>query len=150
MSIVDTMNLRRLMLRVRSLLTRRRAERDLVDELAFHLERETRAQIARGVEPAEARRRAQVRFGSMAAAADECRDERSAPWIDHLVRDLLYAWRAARRAPLAALTIVTTVGLGLGLVAAVYTILNALIFKVDEVRDPRELFAVERVESAIA
>jgi predicted permease len=47
-------------------------------------------------------------------------------------------------------TIVVTVGLGLGLVAAVFTILNSLVFRVDEVRKPYELFAVERQQSAIA
>ena len=49
-----------------------------------------------------------------------------------------------------ALTIVTTVGLGLGLVAAVFTLLNLMIFRVDEVRNPHELFAVERQQSANA
>ena len=68
--------------------------------------------------------------------------------LDSGVRDILYACRSFRRAPLVALTIVTTVGLGLGLVAAVFTILNAVIFRADEVRNPRELFAVERQRSA--
>jgi hypothetical protein len=69
---------------------------------------------------------------------------------DNLVRDLLYAWRSLRRAPLVALTIVTTVALGLGLVAAVFTFLNGVVFRVDEVRNPHELFAVERRQSASA
>ena len=70
--------------------------------------------------------------------------------IDSVLRDVRYAWRTLRRAPLAAATIVVTVGLGLGLVAAVYTILNAVVFRVDEVRNPYELFGLERAESAIA
>jgi hypothetical protein len=49
-----------------------------------------------------------------------------------------------------ALTIVTTVGFGLGLVAVVFTLLNAMIFRVDEVRNPHELFAVEHQRSANA
>src|SRR5262245_14361759 len=69
---------------------------------------------------------------------------------DTFLRDLRYAWRTLRRAPVAAATIVVTVGLGLGLVAAVYTIVNMLIFNVDEVRNPQELFGVERGESAVA
>ena len=40
--------------------------------------------------------------------------------------------------------------LGLGLVAVVFTFLNAVIFRVDEVRNPHELFAVERQRSANA
>ena len=75
---------------------------------------------------------------------------RGTAFVDNLVRDLLYAGRSFRRAPLAALTIVTTVGLGLGLVAVVFTILNAYIFLVDGVRNPHELFAVVRQRSATA
>ncbi len=70
--------------------------------------------------------------------------------IDGAVRDVLYACRSFRRTPLVAVTIVTTVGLGLGLVAAVFTLLNLMIFRVDEVRSPHELFAVERQRSAKA
>jgi predicted permease len=70
--------------------------------------------------------------------------------IDNLLRDVRYAWRTLRRTPVVAATIVVTVGVGLGLVAAAYTILNAVVFRVDEVRHPHELYAVERVRSAIA
>ena len=42
------------------------------------------------------------------------------------------------------LTIATTVGLGLGLVAVVFTIFNAFVFLVDDVHHPYELFAVRR------
>src|SRR4029079_10586936 len=52
--------------------------------------------------------------------------------------------RTFRRTPLAALTIVATVALGLGLVAAVFAVYNMLFLRVDGVRDPGELFAVER------
>ena len=74
---------------------------------------------------------------------------RSAFVLDGVVRDLRYACRTLFRAPLAAVTIVATVGLGLGLSAAVYTILNAMVFRVDEVRNPHELFVVERQRSAV-
>jgi predicted permease len=70
--------------------------------------------------------------------------------FDSVVRDVRYAVRSFRHAPLVALTIVTTVALGLGLVAVVFTFLNAVIFRADEVRNPHELFAVERHPSANA
>ena len=70
--------------------------------------------------------------------------------FDGVIRDLRYALRSFRRAPLAALTIVATVGLGLGLIAVVFTILNAYLFRVDEVRNPHELFGIERQQSANA
>jgi predicted permease len=144
------MILRRLQLRMRAVLARRCVERDLDDELAFHIEREIQKHIASGLSPTEARTRAMARFGSVTVAADECRDARGMALVDGVVRDVLYACRSFRRAPVVALTIVTTVGLGLGLVAVVFTFLNAGLFRVDDVRNPHELFAVERQQSASA
>jgi predicted permease len=71
-------------------------------------------------------------------------------FLESVARDVRYAFRSFGRAPLAGLTIILTVGLGLGLVAVVFTILNAYIFRMDEVRNPSELFAVERRQSAAA
>ena len=64
--------------------------------------------------------------------------------VDGALRDIAYAFRAFRRAPLSAITIVTTIGIGLAAVAAVFTFLNVFIFRVDEVAKPEELFAVVR------
>jgi hypothetical protein len=70
--------------------------------------------------------------------------------LDNVQRDLRYACRSFLRTPLVALTIVTTVGLGLGLVAVVFTILNAYIFQTDDVRNPPKLFAVWHQPSCCA
>ena len=64
-----------------------------------------------------------------------------------MTRDILYALRAFTRAPLVGVTIVATVALGLGLVAAVFTVLNALVFRNDAVPDVHEMFAVERPQA---
>ncbi|MBA2304220.1 MAG: ABC transporter permease [Acidobacteria bacterium] len=136
------MNLRDLKLRLRAWVAPRRVERELDEELAFHIERETQKHAANGLSPDEARTRARARFGSVPLAADQCRDARSTAFADGCVRDMRYALRTFRRAPLAALTIVTTVALGLGLVAVVFTFLNTLLFRVDAVLNPGELFAV--------
>jgi predicted permease len=68
----------------------------------------------------------------------------SAAFVDNTVRDIFYALRTFRRAPWVSLTIVSTVALGLGLVAVVFTILNTVLFRVDQVADVHEMFAVER------
>ena len=141
------MNLRDLKLRARALFALRREERALDEELQFHLECETQKQLASGASPTEARARALARFGSVTLAADECRDARGTTFIDDCVRDARYALGTFRRAPFTALTIITTVALGLGLVAVVFTFLNRFLFRVDEVRNPSELFAVERAQT---
>src|SRR4029453_2448369 len=132
------MNFRDWTLRVRALVMPRRVERDLHDELAFHIARETKKLIDEGIEPARARDTAQARFGSTTVAADECRDERGTAFIDHTLGDVHYALRTFRRAPLAAITIVVTVAIGLGVVAVLFTILNVLLFRTDSVPDIAE------------
>src|SRR3712207_3162035 len=102
-----------LKLRLRALLARDRAERDLHDELSFHVERETRKWIDRGLPPDEARTRARARFGSTAVVADACRDQRGTGFVDDTIRDVRFAMRSFLRAPLAAFTIVGTVAIGL-------------------------------------
>ena len=137
-----------LKLRIRALLRPGRAEQELDEELAFHLEREARTLIADGMAPAEARARAQARVGSTALAADNCRDERGTALVDNTIRDVQYALRTFARAPLAALTIVVTVAIGLGVVAVLFTVLNALVFRVDQVPDVDEMYAVERTQGS--
>src|SRR5687767_14184926 len=111
------MNLHDLKLRVRALIAPRRVDRELDDELAFHVEREAQRQLANGMSPLDARARALARFGSPASIADQCRDARGTAFVDGLARDIRYAFTTFRRAPVAAVTIVATVALGLGLVA---------------------------------
>jgi len=137
------MNRRDLFLRVRALIARRHVERELDEELSFHVERETQKHIAAGLSPADARARALARFGPVPLAADQCRDARGVSVVDDVIRDVLYAFRTFRRAPLAAFTIVATVALGLGLVATVFTVYNFVLFRVDAVRNPAELYAVQ-------
>src|SRR4051812_38241047 len=136
------MTLHDLKLRLRALLRPNRVEQELDEELAFHVEREARKLIEDGMTPAAARQRALARFGSTALAADRCRDERGTAFIDNAVRDVRYALRTFRKAPLAACTIVLTVAVGLGVVAVLFTVFNTLLFRVDHVPDVGEMYAI--------
>ena len=133
-------------LRARAFFRPRNVERELDDELGFHIECETRKLLAEGLSAAEARRRALARFGPVPLAADQCRDERGISFFETLARDVSFALRMLRRAPLVAVTVVSTIALGLGVVTVAFTFFNAFFFQVDAVRNPDELFAVERLE----
>ena len=141
-------SLRDLKLRLRALIARRRVERDLDDELSFHVEREARKLIDQGMAPERARATAQARFGSAALVADECRDQRGTAFVDDTIRDVRFALRSFRRAPLTALTIVGTVAIGLGIVAVLFTFLNRFLFRVDAVPDIGQMYAVEHARLA--
>src|SRR5215510_4356847 len=103
------MNLRDLILRVRALLAPGRTERELDEELAFHIERDTQRHVANGLSRGDARARALVHFGPVPLAADQCRDVRGLGFVDDVRRDIGYAIRTFRRAPLSALTVVGTI-----------------------------------------
>jgi predicted permease len=133
-----------LKLRIRAFFRRSKVERELEDELAFHVECETRKLIAAGLSPAAARRRALARFGSVPLAADQCRDERGISFFETLARDVGFALRTFRRTPLVALTVVSTIALGLGVITVAFTFFNLFFFRVDAVRNPDELFELER------
>src|SRR5688572_18057197 len=112
--------------------------------MQFHLEREAERLQATGMPRDEARLQARRLFGGVEQIKDECRDARGTALIDDTVRDIFYALRTFRRAPLVAFTIVSTVALGLGLVAVAFTMLNAMLFRTDAVPDVHEMFAVRR------
>ena len=90
------MNLRSWSLRARAMFARRHVERELDEELAFHIDREVQKLIDEGVPEADARVAARRRFGSVPRAADECRDARGVSAIDNIVRDTRYALRGLR------------------------------------------------------
>ena len=138
------MTFRDLLLRIHALAAPRRVEGELDEELAFHIERETQKHLADGLSRPDARARALARFGPVPLAADQCRDARGVAFVDALLRDVTYAFRTFRRAPLAALTVVATIAVGLGLVASVFTFYSLFFLRVDAVSEPDELFAVRR------
>ena len=82
----------RALTRLRGLLQRRRAHREVDAELAFHVEMETQANIDRGLPPADARRAALRDFGGVAQAREMVRDVRTLR-IESLWRDVRYASR---------------------------------------------------------
>ena len=128
--------------RLRSLFFRDRRESDLREELQFHLDREVERLQAIGMSREGARVRALRTFGGVEQIKEECRDARGTAFVDDTVRDIVYALRTFKRAPLVAVTIVSTVALGLGLVAVAFTVLNALLFRADAVPDVDQMFAV--------
>ena len=138
------MTLRDLWLRVRALVKPRQVEHELDDELAFHIECETRKLVAGGLDPVEAVRQARARFGSRTAIADDCRDERGIGGLESLWRDLAYAGRTFRRAPLVTMTVIVTLTLGQAMATTAFTVFNAIFLRVDAVHAPGELFAVRR------
>src|SRR5437763_13697421 len=94
--------------RMISLLRPARLDREMDEELRFHLERLIEDNIKAGMSPEEARYAAMRAFGGVEQSREECRDIRSARCIEALWHPLTYGLRMLRRNPgLAAVALVT-------------------------------------------
>ena len=80
--------------RLRTLLRSGRAERELTEEVEFHLEMETQKLIGKGLAPDEAAREARLRFGGVAFQQEGARDA----WGVRVLRDALSDADPARTA----------------------------------------------------
>jgi len=137
-----------LALRARFLLRRDAVERELDEELQFHVDRQVEEYIDAGVSPREARRRALVSFGGLDRFKEQVRDERGTRSLEEFGQDVRYALRQFRRAPLFTLVGVLTLAVGIGANTAVFSVLNGLLLRDRPYRDPERLVhiysAVER------
>src|SRR5215831_13865418 len=86
-----------LVLCLRALVFRSRAESELEEELSFHLEMETRKHAAAGLESAAARRQAKITFGGAELVKEQCRDARGTRLVENLFEDLRFGLRVLRK-----------------------------------------------------
>jgi predicted permease len=134
------MNCHDFTLRLRALTRAKRVEKDLDDELAFHIEMQIRKNVAAGMSETEAARQARIQFGRTTQVAEECRDARGIGVIETVWQDIRYAIRGFRRSPTFVLTLVATIAVGLGLDTALFTVFNATYFRPIAVREPGTLY----------
>jgi putative ABC transport system permease protein len=120
---------RRLIHRLAALFTGRRLDRELNDEIQAHLELAERDAIAAGLSPEQARREARLRFGGIDQMREVHRDQRSLQWLDSLWRDMRYGVAALRRDPTFTIAAVGVLALGIGANAAVFSLMDAVLFK---------------------
>ncbi len=115
--------------RVRALLRRGDVERELDEELRFHLEREAEKYAAQGVPRAEAFRRARLALGGVERTKEESRDTRGTVLLETFGRDVQYALRTLRRTPGFTVVAVICLALGIGATSTVFGIVDALFFR---------------------
>jgi len=115
--------------RLRALFRRQAVERELDQELRFHLEREAEKYLKQGASPDEAMRRARVAFGGIDSAKEASRDGRGLALLETATADLRYALRSLRRNPGFTLGVVVTLALGIGANAAMFGIVDRLLFR---------------------
>jgi hypothetical protein len=116
-----------LLSRLKSLVFARREDRELTDEIRFHIEKETEKNLAAGLSPREARRHAHIKFGGVERMRERTREARGTMALDGLIRDGRLAVRSLTKRPLLALTVVGTLALGIGPNSAVFSVIDAVL-----------------------
>ncbi|MGB2671368.1 MAG: ABC transporter permease [Candidatus Acidiferrum sp.] len=124
---------------IRGLFGKRRAEREMDDELRDFLEKSSAEKMRAGMTREEAYRRARMEFGGMEAVKEKVR---SASWETHietLWSDLRFGARLLRFNKVFACAAILSLALGIGANAAIFQLLDAVRLRTLPVKNPQEI-----------
>jgi predicted permease len=115
--------------RVRSFRRRRDLESGLDEEIRFHIDHQTEKNLRAGMPPAEARRQALIRFGSVGRTRERTREQFRGASVEDFLRDVRYGGRALLRAPGFAIVATLTLALGIGATTAMFSVVNGILLR---------------------
>lgn len=126
-------------LKLRSLVHRSRLGEELDEELRDHVERQTEANLARGMSAEEARRAALRAFGNPVALREQTHDTWSWSELEQWARDLRIGARTLRRTPGFTIVAILIMALGIGANVALFTVVRGIVLKPLPFADPGRL-----------
>jgi putative ABC transport system permease protein len=109
--------------------SRRQREQSVSDELHFHIDELTEANLRAGMTPGEAHRQALLQFGGREQIAEECRDVHRVVTVDNTLANLKHAFRFIGKSPSFSLTVILTLALAIGANTAVFSAVDAILLR---------------------
>ncbi|HEV2223572.1 MAG TPA: ABC transporter permease [Candidatus Acidoferrales bacterium] len=140
--------LRAWLLRFGGLFGRRRRDRELADEMESHLRMHIEDNLARGMTPAEARRQALIKLGGVEQTKETYRERRGIPFLETLLQDIRFAFRMLRKSPGFTAVAILTLALGIGANTAIFSLLDAFIFRTLPISEPSEVVEITGIDKA--
>lgn len=116
-------------LRLRSLFRRQRVERELADEMQFHLQAQVDEYVAEGMSPQDARQAALRAIGGLEQIKEQCRAMRNTNFVEHFFQDLRFGFRMLRRSPVFSVLAVLCLTLGIGANTAVFSWIEGTLLR---------------------
>jgi predicted permease len=130
---------------IRRLVHRRRADRELDEEIQAHLEMEVERNIADGMSPEEARLAARRSFGSVAIAKEDSRAMWGLGLLETFWQDLRYGLRMLLKHKGFTTVAVLSLALGIGANTAIFSLVDPILLKSLPVKSPEQLVAFEGI-----
>jgi putative ABC transport system permease protein len=125
--------------RMSALILRRRLDRDLDDELAFHLAMREADYRAAGLSDAAARDEARRRFGNVTHLKEQTRDMWIFPSLESFRQDIRYALRTLRKSPAFTAVAVFALAVGIGGNTAIFSLVDAIRVRALPYHDPQRI-----------
>src|SRR5262245_56864426 len=135
----------RLQLLLRSLFERKRVERELDDELQYHLDRQIERNVSLGMTERAARDAALRSLGKVDLHKEACRENWAVAAIDRLRNDSKIAARALRRDLTFTLGVCLLLTLGIGANVAVFSLVRSILLEPLPYAEPERLVIVREV-----
>ena len=127
---------------LRRYLRRREWDEERQRELDAHLAEETADNVARGMAPGEARRRAYMKLGNPTTIREEIWKMNSFVSVEDLGRDIRYALRQLWKSPGFAAIAIVTLALGIGVNTAIFSMVNGLLFSSLHIRQENRVLEI--------